>query len=118
MDMFTDRLVTVERKMLHFERELHIVKLQQSSSGRHPHRILQHQYVPQATAYCTATTSNLQSILGTDEASSTTTIQPYHKSTTDHTISIITSNASASYTHYKSRSPTEPLSQSPICSPT
>ena len=50
MDMFTDRLVTVERKMLHFERELHIVKLQQSSSGRHPQHRLQHQYVPQHTA--------------------------------------------------------------------
>ena len=35
MDMFTDRLVTVERKMLHFEKKLHIVKLQQSSSGIH-----------------------------------------------------------------------------------
>ena len=34
MDMFTDHLVTVERKMVHFERELHIVKLQQSSSDQ------------------------------------------------------------------------------------
>ena len=36
MVMITDRLITVERKMLHLERELHIVKLQQSSPGRHP----------------------------------------------------------------------------------
>ena len=50
MDMFTDRLVTVEMKMLHFEKEIHIVKLQQSSSGRHPQQRLQHQYVPHHTA--------------------------------------------------------------------
>ena len=50
MDMFTDRLVTVERKMLHFERELHIVKLQQSSSGKQPQHRLPPKYVPQHTA--------------------------------------------------------------------
>ena len=101
MDMSTDRLIIVERKMLHFERELHIVK--QTTTQVCP------------TAYCTATPSNLQSILCTAEASSNTTTQPYHKSTTDHTISIITSTTSASSTLYKSRSPTEPLIQSLIC---
>ena len=50
MDMFTDRLVTVERKMLQFERELHIVKLQQSSSGKQPQHRLPPMYVPQHTA--------------------------------------------------------------------
>ena len=50
MDMFTDRLVTVERKMFHFERELHIVKQQQSSSGKQPHHGLPPKYVPQHTA--------------------------------------------------------------------
>ena len=50
MDMFTDRLVTVERKMLHFERELHIVKLQQSLSGKQPQHRLLPKYVPQHTA--------------------------------------------------------------------
>ena len=50
MDMFTDRIITVERKMLHFEMELHIVKLQQSSPGRHPQHRLPPKYVPQHTA--------------------------------------------------------------------
>ena len=50
MDMFTDRIITVERKMLHFERELHIVKLQQSSPGRHPQHRLPPKYVSQHTA--------------------------------------------------------------------
>ena len=54
----------------------------------------------------------------TTEASSTITTHPYNKSASDHTFSIITSTTSASSTHYKSRSPTELLNQSLICSPT
>ena len=135
MVMITDRLITVERKMLHLERELHIVKLQQSSLGRHPLCTTQtttpvcpqHTTLPPlSSAYCTA--SPVLSILHCQpfqstiltldaEVSSTTTNQPYHKSIT-HTISIITSAASGSSTHYKSRSPTEPLNQLLICSPT
>ena len=36
-------------KMLDFEREFHIIKLQQSSSGRHPQHKPPHQYYPQHT---------------------------------------------------------------------
>ena len=50
MDMLTVRLVIVERKMLQFERELHIVKLQQSSSGKQPQHRLPPKYVPQHAA--------------------------------------------------------------------
>ena len=33
MDTFTDRLVNIEKKMLIFEKELYVVKLQQCASG-------------------------------------------------------------------------------------
>ena len=85
---FTDRLITVEREMLHFEKELHIVKLQPSSSGR-----------------STSTTQTTTPVCPTAYC-------------IDHTFSIITSTDSASSTHYKSGSPTELLNQSLICSPT
>ena len=47
MDTFTDRLANIEKKMLYFEKELYVVKLQQqSSSGRLP----QHQHVSRHVA--------------------------------------------------------------------